>query len=176
MNKAVFFDRDGTINIDYGYVYQYYRFDFIDGVKETMKELKNMGYLLIIITNQSGVARGYYTEKDVIELHEKVCSDLKREGIDIDGIYYCPHLSGCTCRKPLTGMFYQAAEEHDIDFSNSVAVGDKIRDLSICGEEPVRGFLVNREDGYTEEEPKYEIYNKIIKVNNIRDILKYLRA
>lgn len=168
MNKAAFLDRDGTINVDYGYVYQYEKFDYIDGVVETLKKLHEMGYLLIIITNQSGVARGYYTEEDVHVLHEKVCQDLAAQGIPIKKVYYCPHLSGCSCRKPKTGLFYKAAREHHIDMSKSIAIGDKLRDLTICEQEPVRGFWITDSD----EAPPKEIQ----KITNIRELLPLLKG
>lgn len=168
MNKAVFLDRDGTINVDYGYVHEYEKFDFIDGVTDTLKALQQAGYLLIIITNQSGIARGYYTEEDLNELHKKVCKDLENEGIYITQIYYCPHLSGCTCRKPLLGMFYQAAKEHNIDMSSSIAIGDNLRDLEICKAEAVEGFWITDSDE--------KVHDRIHKVYDIREVTALLKG
>ncbi len=171
MNKAAFLDRDGTINIDYGYVYQYEKFEYIDGVKETLKKLQDMGYLLIIITNQSGVARGYYTEEDVKKLHRRMCEDLENQGIHITDIYYCPHLTGCSCRKPQLELFYRAAKEHNIDMSRSIAIGDKMRDLSLCEKEPVEGFLISNE----ELDFAGEIGLGITRVNSIRNVAEILK-
>lgn len=152
MNKAVFLDRDGTINIDYGYVYKYEDFKFVDGAIEAMKMLKQAGYLLIVITNQSGIARGYFSEEDFKILNEKLAKYLKGYGITIDAVYHCPHLNeGCTCRKPATGLFYRAAEKFNIDFSKSFAIGDRMRDLSICMEQPVKGYLISGNDKMKKE-------------------------
>ena len=168
MNKAVFLDRDGTINVDYGYVYQYEKFDYIEGVTDALKMLQDMGYLLIIITNQSGVARGYYTQEDVELLHEKVCNDLQKKGITLTHIYYCPHLSGCTCRKPQTELFYKAAREYQIDMGSSIAVGDRLRDLTICQEQPVMGFWITDDEEAAPE--------GIYKVKDMRDIIPILKG
>ena len=168
MNKAVFLDRDGTINVDYGYVHEYEKFDFIDGVTDTLKALQQAGYLLIVITNQSGIARGYYTEEDLNELHKKVCKDLEDEGIHITQIYYCPHLTGCTCRKPQLGMFYQAAREHNIDMSRSIAIGDNLRDLEICKAEEVEGFWITESDE--------EVAKRVHKVQDIREVISLLKG
>lgn len=142
MNKAVFLDRDGTINVDTGYVYRYEDFKFIDGVIEGLKLLSEHGYLLVIVTNQSGIARGYYSEEDFLKLHQKIDEVLEKQGIHISGLYYCPHLDGCTCRKPQTSLFMDAVKDLDIDLSKSYAIGDKVRDLQICKEQAVKGFLL----------------------------------
>ena len=146
MNRAVFLDRDGTINVDYGYVYKYEDFKFIEGAIEGLKMLQNAGYKIIVITNQSGIARGYFTEEDFQLLNQKVNAELYLHGVTVDAVYHCPHLGeGCFCRKPKTGLFYQAAKDFNIDFSKSYALGDRMRDLSICQKEPVKGFLINSE-------------------------------
>lgn len=144
-NKAVFLDRDGTINVDHGYVYKYEDFEFIDGVIDSLKKLQDAGFLLVIITNQSGIARGYFSENDFHILHEKIDKKLEGYGIKISGLYYCPHLNDCSCRKPQTKLFYDAANDLNIDFSKSYAIGDRMRDLMICKEEPVTGFLISEE-------------------------------
>lgn len=154
MNKAVFLDRDGTINIDTGYVYKYEDFKFIDGVEAALKLLKDYGYLLVIVTNQSGIARGFYSEEEFLELHRKINLELSKKGIYIDGLYYCPHLTGCVCRKPQTTLFMRAAEELNIDLKNSFAIGDRMRDLQICTEQPVKGYLITNEMQKTEEIPE----------------------
>ena len=166
MNKAVFLDRDGTINVDYGYVYQPEKFDYIEGVMDSLKQLHEMGYLLIVITNQSGIARGYYTEEAVRSLHQKMCRELAEYGAPVTHVYYCPHLTGCTCRKPLTGMFYQAARDYDINMAQSLAVGDKLRDLTICEQEPVEGFWITQS-----EEPAPD---GIHKISHLRDIVTFI--
>ena len=149
--RAVFLDRDGTINIEKEYLYKIEDFEYLPGAVEGMRVLSQMGFLLVVITNQSGIARGYYTEKDYQALDIWMKTDLRNKGIEISGSYYCPHLSDgcvteyamdCDCRKPKTGLFWQAADDLNIDMNSSYAIGDKPRDLSICNESGVRGILL----------------------------------
>lgn len=151
MKRAVFLDRDGTINEDRHYLYRPEEFVFLQGVVEALRLLMARDYRLIIVTNQSGIARGYYTEDDYRGLNEWMLHRLWESGVIVDGTYYCPHLPGgtvqaynreCSCRKPATGLFYQAAKEHDIELAASVAVGDRMRDLMICRETGCRGYLI----------------------------------
>ena len=136
--RAIFLDRDGVINADNGYVSVVDDFDFIDGVIEAMKTLKEKGYLIVVITNQSGIARGYFTEEQFHTLTEWMDWSLADRGVDLDGIYYCPHHSDhgvgkykvdCECRKPKAGMINDAIEELGIDISKSILVGDKVSDI-----------------------------------------------
>ncbi|QFI38973.1 D-glycero-beta-D-manno-heptose 1,7-bisphosphate 7-phosphatase [Moritella marina ATCC 15381] len=138
LTPAIFLDRDGVINQDKGYVSQIDDFEFIDGSIEAMLLLKQHGYLLIVITNQSGIARGYYSEEEFMTLTEWMDWSLADRGVDLDGIYFCPHhpekgigeyKQDCTCRKPNTGMLESAAKELEIDFANSYLVGDKLSDI-----------------------------------------------
>ncbi|EGV06075.1 D,D-heptose 1,7-bisphosphate phosphatase [Haemophilus pittmaniae HK 85] len=137
MNKAIFLDRDGTLNIDHGYVHEIDQFQFIDGSIDTLKKLKEMGYLLVLVTNQSGIARGYFTEQQFLQLTEWMDWSLADRGVDLDGIYYCPHhpegigefKENCDCRKPKPGMLLQAIKELNIDPTYSVMVGDKVDDI-----------------------------------------------
>ena len=157
MDKAVFLDRDGTINANKGYVYKIADFEFLPGAKEALALLRGAGYRLVIVTNQSGVARGYYTEDDVRTLHDWLLETLARVGADIAGVYYCPHhpearveayRKECGCRKPGLGLFYKAASELGLDLDRSIAVGDRVRDLEICRHSGCRGYLVgNGDDG-----------------------------
>ena len=116
LKKTVFLDRDGTINEEVSYLHKVEDFRFLPGVVEGMKLLYEQGFQLVVITNQAGIGRGYYTEKDAELLHRYMREELKTQGIFLQGIYYCPHhLQGlppynidCPCRKPKTGLFYQA--------------------------------------------------------------------
>ncbi|MGL4987557.1 MAG: D-glycero-alpha-D-manno-heptose-1,7-bisphosphate 7-phosphatase, partial [Treponemataceae bacterium] len=136
--KAIFLDRDGTINIDTGYVSKWKDFVFIEGVINTLKKLKDAGYLIIILTTQSGVARGFFSEKEVQDLHSAIDSFLlATEGFQFDAIYYCPHYPNtsikeysivCQCRKPQKGMLLQALNDFDIDLNASFMIGDKDSD------------------------------------------------
>ena len=136
--KAIFLDRDGVINLDKGYVYLWEEFEFIPGAIDAMHSLVLAGYLLIVVTNQSGIARGKYTENQYWELTNTLLEFLRIKGITIAGIYHCPHhLRGkvpefsleCDCRKPLPGLFLRAAQEHNIDMKESILVGDKLSDI-----------------------------------------------
>lgn len=132
MKPAIFLDRDGTINVDYNYVHTIDTFHFIDGVIDALVELKEMGYLLVITTNQSGIARNVFTQEQFDTLTEWMDWSLIDRGVELDGIYFCPHdpnVDECECRKPNPGMILTAAKELDIDIANSYMVGDRISDL-----------------------------------------------
>lgn len=151
MNKAIFLDRDGTINVEKNYLYKIKDFEFLPGVVDALKQLQQAGYLLIIVTNQSGIGRGYYTEEDFQKLNDWMVSTLKELGIEISKVYFCPHLpdadvetyrKDCDCRKPKLGMYNQAISDYNIQLSKSYAIGDKIRDCAICEQTVCKGFLV----------------------------------
>ncbi|WP_392567117.1 D-glycero-beta-D-manno-heptose 1,7-bisphosphate 7-phosphatase [Utexia brackfieldae] len=132
MKPAIFLDRDGTINIDYNYVHTIDKFHFIEGVIEACAKLKEMGFLLVITTNQSGIARGIFSEAQFEQLTEWMDWSLADRGVELDGIYYCPHApegGDCDCRKPGPGMLLTAAKDLNIDLANSYMVGDRISDL-----------------------------------------------
>ncbi|MEM6051232.1 D-glycero-beta-D-manno-heptose 1,7-bisphosphate 7-phosphatase [Erwinia sp. P7711] len=135
---AIFLDRDGTMNVDHGYVHEIDNFQFIDGVIEAMQELKKMGYALVMVTNQSGIARGMFSEDTFMKLTEWMDWSLADRDIDLDGIYFCPHhpeavveeyRQQCDCRKPEPGMLLAAEKELNIDMAASYMVGDKIDDM-----------------------------------------------
>ncbi len=135
--QAVFLDRDGTINIEKDYLFRPEEFEFTPGAVEAIRLLNRSGYLVIVVTNQSGVARGYYTEEDVVKLHSHIDELLQSGGARVDAWYYCPHHPAgggpynqeCDCRKPFPGMLRQAAADHGIDLSRSWMVGDKSADM-----------------------------------------------
>ena len=128
MVKALFLDRDGTINIDYGYVFQPEKFEFINGIFELCRKAQEKGYLIIVITNQSGIARGYFSEQDFAELNSYMLAEFTKQGIKITDVFYSPELSG-NDRKPNCGMFIKARDKYGIDMAQSVSVGDKERDI-----------------------------------------------
>lgn len=153
--RAVFLDRDGTINVDHGYVFRAEEFEFIPGAPEAIRRLRDAGYLVIVVTNQAGVARGLYDEEDVHELHRHLDRELARYGTAIDAYYYCPHhpekgrgsyLRECACRKPLPGMMLQAAADFSLDLGLSFLVGDKRSDIDAGTAAGCRPILV--ETGY----------------------------
>ena len=131
MQKAVFLDRDGVINVDKSYVYKQEDFEFCEGVFEALQHFKRLGYLLIIVTNQSGIGRGYYREEDFQSLSAWMKQELLHVNIVIDAIYHCPHAPevGCECRKPKSGMFQEAIRDFDIDVRASWMIGDKQSDI-----------------------------------------------
>lgn len=150
-------DRDGTINQDRGYVYRKEDFVFLDGSIEGMKRFREAGFELFVLTNQSGIARGYYTEEEYLSLERWFVRKLGEFGVDLKAVYHCPHLPNaavpeyraqCDCRKPKTGMFERAVRENNIDLSESVAIGDKVRDLEICKNGITQGVCVYSNDEY----------------------------
>lgn len=136
MKSALFLDRDGVINVDHAYVHRKDDFHFVDGIFELVAAAKAAGYLVVIVTNQAGIGRGYYTEGDFHQLMAWVKEQFSQRGGGIDGIYFCPyHPDGVddyrkesNDRKPGPGMLLQAAKDLDIDLANSIMVGDKASD------------------------------------------------
>ncbi len=138
VNKAVFFDRDGTLNVDIAYLHRPEDFIWIEGAKEAIKYVNDNGYLAILVTNQSGVARGYYPEEDVKAVYDWMNKELEQIGAHLDALFYCPHHPDgkipdytkiCNCRKPDTGMVDKACETFKIDRSKSFFVGDSDKDM-----------------------------------------------
>ncbi len=133
MKKALFLDRDGVINIEKNYLYKISDFEFIDGIFDLCNYYQKLGYIIIVITNQSGIARGYYDINDFNILSSWMIKQFAQNGIKISKVYFCPHhpdISGeCDCRKPKAGMILEAQKEFDIDLKNSVLVGDSQRDI-----------------------------------------------
>ncbi|WP_432820901.1 D-glycero-beta-D-manno-heptose 1,7-bisphosphate 7-phosphatase [Trichloromonas sp.] len=151
MYKAVFLDRDGTINVEKNYLYRSEDFTFIDGVPQAIRRLNDAGYLVVVVTNQSGVARGYFTREDVDLLHRHLQRELELDGATIDAFYLCPHhpLEGvgelkidCECRKGKPGMLLQAAAELKIDLKQSYMIGDKLADIEAGGSAGCASILV----------------------------------
>lgn len=131
MNKAVFLDRDGTLNVEVDYLHEIDKLVFIDGTFQALRLLKAHGYKLIVISNQSGIGRGYYKKQDVEQLHHYMNAVLGKHDAAIDAFYYCPHAEQdkCLCRKPHTGLIDRAVAEWEIDLGQSYMVGDKESDL-----------------------------------------------
>jgi D-glycero-D-manno-heptose 1,7-bisphosphate phosphatase len=136
--KAAFFDRDGVINVNHGYVHTIADFQFMDGVIELMLYVQSLGYEVVVVTNQSGIARGMYTEEQFTQLNQWMCAQLLEQGVVITDTYYCPHhpsaghsalTQDCTCRKPKPGMLLQAADKHGYDLLQSILIGDNKSDM-----------------------------------------------
>ncbi len=135
---AAFLDRDGVINVDHGYVYRQEDFAFVPGVLDAAADLARMGYALVVVTNQSGIARGYYTENDFHTLADWMRARFAEAGAPLAGVYHCPHhpdagdgtlRRDCDCRKPAPGMLLAAARDLNLDLSRSALFGDKCDDL-----------------------------------------------
>jgi D-glycero-D-manno-heptose 1,7-bisphosphate phosphatase len=159
VNKAVFLDRDGTINVEKNYLYKPEDFEFILGVPKAIESLNRSGYKVIVISNQSGVARGYYSEDDLLFLHEYIERKLAAENARIDAFYYCPHHPlatvekyrvDCNCRKPKPGLFERAIKDFDVDITKSWAVGDRMRDVKPALNLGIRGALLLTGQGNSE--------------------------
>lgn len=144
MNKAAFLDRDGVINFDKGYVYRIEEFIFLPGVIEGLKTLQERGFLLIVITNQGGIAKGFYTKEDVEILHSWMKKELEKKDIHITEIYFCPHhdeYEKCLCRKPGSLMLENAISRFNIDKTKSFFIGDKETDVGAAigaGVKPIK--------------------------------------
>lgn len=154
VNKAVFFDRDGTINSDEGHYYIFRKEDFVfnPGVFEGMKRLADAGYLLIVVTNQGGVAKGLYTEADVETVNGYMSNMLLEHGIEIRKTYYCPHhdsVAPCSCRKPQPGMLVKAIQEFNISAENSFMIGDSCRDIEAAYAAGVTGIKIKKNSDIT---------------------------
>lgn len=132
-SKALFLDRDGTINVERNYVSKIKDFEFQPGIFKLIKSYQQKGFLIFVVTNQSGIARGYYSEHDFQVLNNWMLERFRSKGIKVSEVYYCPHhpeITGiCTCRKPLPGMILKAIEDYNISPKVSVLIGDKKRDI-----------------------------------------------
>ncbi len=145
MNRAVFLDRDGLINrkLENDYVKSWDEFCFLPGVFEAIRIIKEKGYLVIVVTNQRGIAKGLMTKKDLEEIHRRMLKELKKYGVHVDDIFYCPHdiSDNCNCRKPKPGMLIQAQKKWDVDFNHSYVIGDSQSDIEASERVGCQGIL-----------------------------------
>ena len=150
LRPAVFFDRDGVLNIDVNYLYKIEDFCWIPGAKETIKYYNTKGYYVFVVTNQSGVARGYYSEDDVTKLHNWMQTQLSLVGAHIDEFSHCPHHPdgivekyklACECRKPQPGLLQNALNKWPVDKENSLLIGDKLSDIQAAEAAGIKGYL-----------------------------------
>lgn len=164
-HQAAFLDRDGVINIDHGYVHRWQDFHFAPGAVQAMRRLHEAGYALVVITNQSGIARGMYTEQDFQELTRQMSQHLLAQGVPLAGVFHCPHhpkgtqaeyTVDCSCRKPAPGLILQAIGQLGLEAARSLLIGDKLSDLEAARAAGVpRAYLVagkvGEEDSSTDE-------------------------
>ncbi|MBZ7982413.1 cbb3-type cytochrome oxidase assembly protein CcoS [Campylobacter sp. RM12640] len=166
MKKALFLDRDGVINKDFSYVYELEKLVFMPNIFEIVKFFQDKDYLIFIITNQSGVGRGYFTKEQMDIFNEVILNEFKNHKINISKIYSCLHIpsDNCECRKPKAGLILQAAKEFNLDLFNSIFIGDKVSDMQAA-----INANINNRYLFNEDLKEFE-YCK--KVNNLLDIKK----
>jgi D-glycero-D-manno-heptose 1,7-bisphosphate phosphatase len=153
---AILFDRDGTLNVDRGYTFRPSDLEWTPGAREAVKRVNDAGFLAVVVTNQSGVARGFYAEADVVAFHEAMIADLATIGARLDALYYCPFHADATLeayrhadhpdRKPNPGMLLRAMAEFDLDPQRVVMIGDQASDLAAAAAAGVRGALYSGGD------------------------------
>lgn len=146
-NKAVFLDRDGVLNHEMGdYICRLEDFEVLDNF-DALKELQNRGYLLIVATNQGGLAKGWYTEHELEKMHNKLRADYRAHGVEFTDIFYCPHhpnfTGDCDCRKPKPGLLVKGIEKYNIDPARSYFIGDRERDVVAGTAAGVTGILID---------------------------------
>ena len=144
--KTIFLDRDGVINKEINYLHKINDFEFIDGIFETCQHLISLDYKIIVITNQSGIGRGYYTENDFEIITKWMIAEFKKNDIDILDVFHCPHApsSNCGCRKPKTGMFISAKNKYKIDMEKSWMIGDSERDITAANFAGIKNTIMVR--------------------------------
>jgi len=160
--KALFLDRDGTVNVDYGYTYELEKFAFVDGIVDLCKKAQGKGYKLIVITNQSGVERGYYTIEQMDSFNKKMVEEFKKQGVEITDVYCCPYLDHPD-RKPLPGMFLKARDRYNIDMEKSIAIGDKERDI-------VSAFNAGVKTGYLLSDKSVDSVGNVVNSLNLIEL------
>ncbi len=165
--KALFLDRDGVINIDYGYVYKIENFKFNSGIFELLRFFTQKGYKLFIVTNQSGIGRGYYSQEEFISLTKWMLDEFKKREIYIESVEYCNHApeESCNCRKPKTGMIDNILSKYNIDLENSWLIGDKQSDIDLAH---------NSSIGHTVSIGERKIINSSLSFSTILDFKRYL--
>ncbi len=172
MQKAIFLDRDGVINIEKNYLYKKEDFEFIDGVFDTLKHLQNRDYTLFIITNQSGIGRGYYSQEDFDKLTSWMLNEFKKKQIIISQVELCPHSPDeeCNCRKPKTGMIDNILKNHKLDLENSWLIGDKESDI-LCAKNSGIKNTIQVKTGHDFDEKKSLANFVCPSIKEVKDII-----
>ena len=181
MKKAIFLDRDGTINVEKDYIYKSEDLIFEEGTIEALKTFKNLGYILIVVSNQSGIARGYFTEADLNIFNNNMNEILKKNGVEITEFYCCPHHPDgigkykkvCECRKPNNKMIEDAIEKYNIDRAKSYMIGDKISDIGAGLKSNLKTVLVKT--GYGLKDMEKIDKNETLICENLKDFSEILK-
>ncbi len=180
MRPTIFLDRDGTINVEVNYLKSPDELRLIDGAAEAINHLRAAGYTIIVVTNQSGVARRYMTSETLEAIHQKLRAELAVHGARVDGIYACPHHpdDGCECRKPRSALFLQAAREHNLDLRRALMIGDKDTDILAAKNLNMPSILVRT--GYGAEQiasiMQRSDYRPSYVADDLRDAARWLLA
>ena len=171
MQKALFLDRDGVINIEVSYLHKIEDFIFIDGIFDLCKYYQDLDFIIIVVTNQSGIARDYYSENDFSILTTWMVNKFSENGIEIKKVYHCPHHpdfgSTCSCRKPEPGMLKEAQKEFDIDMNNSIIIGDKERDIKAGINAGLKETYLFDESATCRDSKATKIVNKLEDIYNV---------
>ena len=181
MKKAIFLDRDGTINVEKDYIYKSEDLIFEEGTIEALKTFKNLGYILIVVSNQSGIARGYFTEEDLNIFNNNMNRILKKNGVEITEFYCCPHHPDgigeykkvCECRKPNNKMIEDAIKKYNIDREKSYMIGDKTSDIGAGLKSNLKTVLVKT--GYGLKDMEKVDKNETLICENLKDFSEILK-
>ena len=181
--RAVFLDRDGTINREVDYLSTPDDFEFLPGAIEALRELGAAGFQLVVVTNQSGIARGLLDEATLALIHERMVSELREAGVELDWIGYCPHhpdigapgyRAACSCRKPQPGMLLSAAGNLGIDLDASFCVGDSLRDVDAAEAVSVEGILVRTGKGEAQSQVAADSGREVRVVDDLQAAARYI--
>jgi D-glycero-D-manno-heptose 1,7-bisphosphate phosphatase len=178
--RALFLDRDGVINVDHGYVHEAEKCDFVDGIFELVRLANAAGMAAVVVTNQAGIGRGYFSEATFAAFSEWMRDAFKQQGARLDRVYHCPHhpdagvgsyRQACACRKPQPGMLNQAQRELDLDMAGSLIIGDKLSDLEAGVRAGVgRGFL------FAPGEAPAASASDVTRISSLLEIRPFLEA
>ena len=171
--KTIFLDRDGVINKEVGYLHKIEDFKFIEGVFDSCLYFQSIGYQIIIVTNQSGIDRGYYGESDFHIVNNWMLKQFKNQGIEILDVFYCPHgpESNCDCRKPKPGMFNQARDKHNIDMGDSWMIGDKEADITAANAAGIENTVLVK-SGHAIDERNSNAKFILDSINQVKTAIK----
>jgi D-glycero-D-manno-heptose 1,7-bisphosphate phosphatase len=172
--KAIFLDRDGVINKEVFYLYKVEDFEFIKGVFEACNYFQKIGYSLIIVTNQSGIARGYYSENDFYVINSWMINQFSENNVNILDVFFCPHSSesNCECRKPKPGMFIEAKNKHNINMAESWMIGDTERDIIAASSAGIKNTILVK-SGHKTDKEKSKAKFFINSINDTRNLIEF---